>query len=126
MPGPNATTAELLAQLEATLLAMHGARVEAGGRPGSWNRLVDKAQRLHLALRTSAEGREGITALMSHNCDTARGWAATWALFWDEPLARAELERQGAQASLTALSARTTLSEFDAGRLDPTWQPETR
>ena len=67
---------ELLEDLEVVLLQMHDNRIAIGGRFGVWNQLFDKAQRLHLLLRDTPEGRAGITALISHSSSTSRQWAA--------------------------------------------------
>jgi hypothetical protein len=50
--------------------------------------------------------------------------AATHALFWDEALARAALERLSAmQPGIADFEAKTTLREYNAGWLDTTWKP---
>ena len=117
-----AVSPSLLAEYEATLLAMHECRVETGRRPTKWNRLADRLQALHLQLRDSPEGRVGISALISHPNETVRSHAAAHALFWDEPVARAELERLAGGHGLVAVTAKYTLLEYDAGRLIPTWR----
>jgi hypothetical protein len=116
-------TAAVIADLEAILLEMDSARVERGGSPQAWNRLMDRAQSLHLVLRQTPEGRSGITALVAHENATVRGAAAAYALFWDEPVARAELERQMKDPGMRSVEAKYTLREFDRGTLSPTWQP---
>jgi hypothetical protein len=114
-----------LAAYEDVLLQMHAYRVEAGGGPTRWNRLVHRLQEHHLALRDDPQGRDGISRLIDHDVSTVRQWAATHALFWDEPAARAELERQAAGgASLVEFEAKMVLQEFDAGRLDTAWTPK--
>ena len=87
-------TAALLARFEATLIELEAARIEAGGSPKQWNCLMNRAQSLQLRLREIPDGRSGITALIASDVPTVRLAAATYALFWDEPIARAELERQ--------------------------------
>jgi hypothetical protein len=123
----DASVAELLAQYRATLTEMHSQRVEAGGKPRSWNRLVDRMQRIHLLLRESDEGRAGITELaLNGENETVRGWSALNALAWDPARVRPVLEAQAAERGLRALTARTTLKEFDAGRLKTDWVPKGR
>ena len=118
---------ELLRQYRAVLLDMHDHRIEAGGRPRKWNRLFDKSQALHLLLRTTAEGRAGITAMaLADDCSTVRISAASHALFWDEAKARPVLEAAALDESLGGLDAKMTLREFDAGRLNMTWVPKAR
>ena len=105
---------------------MHGSRVvEAGGAVEQWNEMVDELQEHHLALRADPVGRAGITRLVRHEISTVRNWVATHALFWDEPIARAELERQaGGEPSMAEFEAMIVLREFDAGRLNVTWVPK--
>ncbi len=117
---------DLLRQYQAVLAEMHEHRVEQGGQPRKWNRLVNKMQRLQLRLRESAEGREGITAFaLNAPNTTAKSWAAVHALAWDPASVRSLLEAQAADdASLNGLDAKMALREFDAGRLDTTWVPK--
>jgi hypothetical protein len=116
---------ELLVEFEATLVEMGAGGVERGGDPRKWNRMVDRVQSLHLRLRETPGGRAGITALASHAVPTVRQWAAGYALFWDEPVARAALEREMAAdpKGLAAFEISITLREFDAGRLNTEWRP---
>lgn len=114
---------EQLTRYRLTLLEMNGARVELGGSPRRWNKLVDQLQRLHLGLRQHARGRAGIADLINDEVPTVRLWAATHALFWDEARARAQLEIVAIGPGIDALGARYTLREYDAGRLDTTWAP---
>jgi len=104
---------------------MHAVRGETGTAPRRWNRLVDRLQQLHLELRTQARGRAGITALINDDVLTVRQWAAGHALFWDEAIARPELERlAGGGPSLAEFEAKIALREYDAGRLNTTWTPK--
>jgi hypothetical protein len=115
----------MLDQYRSTLVEMHTCRVEYGGSSQPWNRLVNQLQRLHLALRQSAQGRAGISALITDDVLTVRQWAAMHALSWDETAARAELERQAASGpSLPEFEAKITIREHDAGRLNTTWLPK--
>jgi hypothetical protein len=117
-------TDDLLRRFRETLVEMDSGRVEAGGDSRKWNQLVDRLQSLHLRLRESPEGRAGITSLMSDDIDTVRQWSAAMALAWDELMARAELARQANGQGLVAMEAEITLREFDAGRLNMTWEPK--
>lgn len=118
--------ADLLRQYQSVLDDRHQARVEAGGVPTTWNRLVDKMQGLHLRLADTPAGREAITATALHgDTSTARLWAATHALAWDPPRVRPVLEAAAASdQTMDDLSAKYTLREFDAGRLDTSWPPK--
>lgn len=115
--------AALLDTYRGTLLTMHDERVEAGGQPRRWNRLVDRLQALHLVLRAEPAGRVGVADLLGDPNTTVRLWAATHALFWAEPAARNALEREASGRGLHAMEAQLVLREFDAGRLDVTWHP---
>ncbi len=117
---------DLLGQYRAVLEEMHNNRIESGGQPRKWNRLVDKMQGLQLRLRESAEGRQGITnlALQDEN-STVRSWSAVNALAWNASKVRPVLEQQAADsASLGGLDATMALREYEAGRLNTAWQPE--
>jgi hypothetical protein len=122
----NAETEDLLQQFRDTLVEMDRGRVETGGNPRQWNRLVNRVQTLQLALRETAEGRAGITAFVGDEVATVRQWSASLALAWDEPVARAELEREATGSGLGAMEAKIILREFDTGRLNMTWEPKTR
>jgi hypothetical protein len=122
--GDQTSVVELLHAYREVLLKMHERRVETGAAPRGWNRLVDRLQELQLVLRDSEAGRAGITALVADSNATVRQWAAAHALFWDEPIARAELEAVATGArGLDRLTAEMTLREFDAGRLRMDWVP---
>jgi hypothetical protein len=101
-------------------------RVEHGGKPRSWNRLVNRMQRLQLQLRASQAGRDAITALICDENATVRSCTAVNALAWAESVARAELEREiEIGSSMRAFEAEVALREFDAGRLNTAWVPKT-
>jgi hypothetical protein len=120
---------ELLSQYRSTLIEMHENRVEVGGKPRSWNRLVNKMQSLHLSLRETTDGRAGITDLaLNGDNETVRGWSAANALAWDATSVRPVLESQAQDGGLglSRLSAETVLKEFDAGRLKTDWVPKGR
>ena len=87
---------------------------------------MNRAQTIQLVLRESPEGRAGITALVASDVSTVRLHAACYALVWDEPVARAELERQRDDPGLASIDAKWTLREFDRGHLDNTWVPKGR
>jgi hypothetical protein len=112
---------------QAILLRM-AAQADPNGvvdRPAPWNKLVDQLQRVQLKIRESERGRAAISGLLDHESPTVRCWAAGHAVFWDEAQARAVLAALSANpdVGLTAVSAKYTLREFDAGRLDPQWRP---
>lgn len=117
---------QLLCEYRDVLIEMDARRVKKGAGPRRWNRLVDQMQALHLRLRETAEGRAGITRLCEHENPTVRAWSATNALAWDEAVARAVLERLAHESNLDGFGAEVTLREFDAGRLDTTWEPRLR
>lgn len=79
---------------------------------------------LHLVVRQTSEGRDGITALMGDECLTVRQWSATNALAWAPQKARAELMREVEAGRRGAFEAKVTLREFDAGRLNTVWKPK--
>ena len=111
-------------QYRRVLLEMHEARVEAGGGSRRWNQLAERLQVLHLDLRASEEGRRTISSLMADSNPTVRCWAAAHSLFWDEPTARGVLEREACdEQSIAGSDAKMVLREFNAGRLNTTWEP---
>jgi hypothetical protein len=124
MSQPDEETARLLRDYRAVLLRMDQQRIQDGGEPRVWNQLVNRMQAIHLRLRATVAGRAGITGLVSDDNKMVRQWSATNALAWDEPIARAELERLGAGTGLSSLDARMTLREYDAGRLKTDWTPK--
>jgi hypothetical protein len=94
-----------------------------------WNRLVDRQQAERQVLQASPEGRSAIAALMDDPRPTVRLWSASAALFWDEAQARSSLEElreAPARYGLHSITAKHTLIEFDAGRLDETGEPPGR
>ena len=95
---------------------------DAGAR--RHNRHVDRMQQAYLALRQTAEGRAVISGFIDDPVPTVALWAATQALFWDEPRARARLASFVDGQGLQAFEAEVTLREFDAGRLNTDWQPK--
>jgi len=98
--------------------------VEAVPAPQSWNKLVNKLQTVQLRLRESAEGRAGISQLLDDPDDLVRVWSATFALGWDTERATATLQEISAAGGLIGFEAETALREFDAGRLNTTWEPQ--
>jgi hypothetical protein len=123
MSGDESTTAETLAAPAATLTAMSETRVDRGGESDKWNALVNDLQQLQLGLRRSEEGRTGISELMNSEDSTVRTWSATFALFWDESRAREVLQAEVDGKGLAGFESEITLREFDAGRLNTTWEP---
>jgi hypothetical protein len=118
--------ATMLAEFEQTLRSMSASRVAQGGAPRTWNTLVNRLQGLQLTLRKTKEGRVGITRLVSDEDEVVSTWAATYALFWDEREARAGLEARASTEGLVASESKIVLREFDAGRLDTSWNPPRR
>jgi hypothetical protein len=116
--------AELAAKYRAALLEMDKQRIETGGRPRSWNRLVNRMQALHLRLRETAAGRDAITALIDDENPTVRSWSAVNSLAWAADTARPVLVAQANEQGLLGFEAQIALREFDAGRLDTGWQPK--
>jgi hypothetical protein len=115
---------ELLKEYRDALLSMHRSRIGAGGDPHHWNRLVNKMQALHLQLRESPEGRDGITSMIRDECLTVRQWSATNALAWDPGVARTALLQEIETEGPGAFEAQVTLREYDAGRLNTVWRPK--
>lgn|GEM_PF-1839723 len=126
MPQDDTSTDAKLAAFSSTLGSMAASTLDKGGDPEHWNRLVNELQRLQLDLRTTEEGRAGISRMMNSEDPTVRCWSATFALFWDEAEAREVLLREVAAKGVEGFEAKITLREFDAGRLTMTWQPPPR
>jgi hypothetical protein len=72
----------LLGRYREVLIEMDAHRVETGADPRQSNRLVNEMQSLHLQLRKTTSGRDGITALAADANETVRAWSATNALAW--------------------------------------------
>jgi hypothetical protein len=123
MPDDSEVTRETLAAFAATLGSMSQCRVDRGGDSTAWNRLVNELQRLQLDLRQTEEGRTGISDLMDSDDATVRTWCATFALFWNESRAREVLQAEIAAEGMPGFESEIALREFDAGRLNMTWQP---
>jgi hypothetical protein len=118
---------QLAAKYRDVLVEMHAQRIERGGKPRSWNQLVNRMQAIQLQLRSTPSGRDAITALIDDENPTVRSWSAANALAWAEGVARAELEREAEnECGLGGLEAEVVLREFDAGRLNTAWLPRTR
>jgi hypothetical protein len=117
----------LVAQYRALLSEMHENRVETGGEPRRWNRLVNKAQAVHLQLRESEAGRAAITELAFNGENaTIRDWSAANALAWEPDRVRPLLQARSNDMDLGAVDAKWTLREYDAGRLNTAWIPKRR
>lgn len=123
MPQDSGAITETLGAFVATLGSMSEGRVDRGGDPERWNRLVNELQRLQLELRQTEQGRDGISDLMHSDDATVRTWCATFALFWDEYKARQVLQAEVEAKGLAGFESEIVLREFDAGRLNMTWQP---
>ncbi len=120
------TVRQLALEYRESLVAMEAIACaeDRGGR--RWNIQVHKVQRAQLELRTTPEGRAAITEMIDDPVPTVACWAASHALFWAEPTARARLEREREAGGLGGFDAEMTLKEFDAGRLHHDWQPTSR
>jgi hypothetical protein len=119
-----------IAKYTATITAMAELPSRAGvaESPRRWNRLVDELQRQQLILRGTSLGQQAISALMDDPRPVVRVWAAGYALFWDEAKARSVLEalRDDTSAGVLSVDAKYTLTEFEKGRLNPSWEPPAR
>jgi hypothetical protein len=117
---------DLVGKYRAVLVEMDSQRIEHGGKPQSWNRLVHRMQAVQLQLGATQAGRDAITALISDENPTVRSWSAVNALAWAESVARAELEREvETDSGPRGFEAEVVLREFDAGRLNTGWMPKT-
>lgn len=110
----------------AELVAMDSLSLLGRDRGKQWNRHVDGMQRAHLELRGTLTGRASITEMIADDVPTVALWSAAHALFWAEPQARAYLMARAASGGAGSLEAKTTLQEFDAGRLKTDWRPKAR
>lgn len=126
MTHPRETVEAIAEEYYALLLKMHSERIEQGGKPRTWNRLVNRMQAAHLKLRATAEGRDAITLLIDDENATVRSWSAVNALAWAEGPARAALEREAVAGGIAGFDAEISLREFDAGRLNTAWVPRLR
>jgi HEAT repeat protein len=109
---------DLVGKYRAVLVEMDSQRIEHGGTPRSWNRLVHRMQAIQLQLGATQAYRDAITALISDENPAVR-WSAINALAWAEGVARAELEREvETDSCLRGFEAEVVLREFDAGRLN--------
>jgi hypothetical protein len=119
-----------IAKYTATLTAMAELPSQAGvaESPRRWNRLANELQRQQLILRGSSLGQQAISALMDDPRPVVRVWAAGHALFWDQAKARSVLEalRDDTSAGVLSVDAKYTLTEFEKGRLNPSWEPPAR
>jgi hypothetical protein len=92
------------------------------GRRATWkaNRLADDVRQQLRTLAASEEGRRAIESFLDDEEPGAQAWAAAQVLFWDEPKARAALERLEAGDRFPFnFNAQMTLKQFDEGRLRP-------
>jgi Tfp pilus assembly protein PilN len=118
---------EMVAKYRATLIEMDANRIEVGGIPERWNRLVNRLQALQLKLRETPDGQASITELIDDENATVRAWSATFALAWEPRRAVAALEALAeSNEGLTSFYARVTLSEYRKGRLRTDWDPKDR
>lgn len=126
MDDHDALTDALVARYRTILVEMDARRTETGGRPRTWNRLVQRMQAVQLELRATPEGRDAITNLINDENPTVRSWSAVNALAWAPAQARAELKREASAGGVLGFDAEISLREFDAGRLDTSWTPRRR
>jgi hypothetical protein len=77
---PDEAVAALAARYREVLVEMDSHRIERGGKPRSWNRLVNRMQALQLQLRATQAGRDAITSLISDENATVRSWSAVNAI----------------------------------------------
>lgn len=125
MVPPRPTVASLAEQYRAALVEMNG--MSAGtSTPADWNRLVDRMQWFHLALKATPEGRAAISALIDDPCSTVREWSTTNALAWDPARALVALRAQIAGDGQRVFTAKVVLHEHEAGRLNTAWTPKGR
>jgi hypothetical protein len=126
----SADIAPAIAKYTETLTTMADMPSQAGvaQSPRRWNRLANELQRQQLILRESPSGQQAISTLMDDPRPMVRAWASSHALFWDESKARSVLEalRDDPGVGVVSVDAKYTLSEFDKGRLNQSWQPPAR
>jgi hypothetical protein len=115
-----------LSEYRATLWEMDDGRIELGGKPEQWNRLVNRLQSLHMKLRQTSDGRQAITNLIDDENPTVRLWSASHALAWSPRKAQKALEGLAEGVGLTSFDAKITLREFRSGRFKTDWAPKDR
>jgi hypothetical protein len=94
---------------------------EHGDQPSVANRLFDENHQLYKSLRSSEEGRRGIEELLDDDSTGVRCLAAADTLTWAPELALPVLESIERGPGLAAVTAKYTLREFWAGRLNLDW-----
>lgn len=122
----NESIPELLAEHRETLVRWgeESERLEERVAVRRANKLFDRSHAQFKVLRDSQEGREGITALMNDPNPYVASTAATHSLLWVPEAAAAALEALEASADTpwqVRFSARYTLKEWRAGRLNLDW-----
>jgi Holliday junction resolvasome RuvABC DNA-binding subunit len=85
------------------------------------NRLFDELHELFKQLRTTTQGREGITSLMDDASLGVRLSAAAHSLGWDTQRASKVLEEIANVPGLHAVTAEYTLKAFREGKLNQDW-----
>jgi hypothetical protein len=86
-----------------------------------WDRLVTQWLADRKVLAGSEAGRAAVAAMMDDPRPTVRLWTAAATLFWDPEAARpvlVEIREFPLSYDLHAITAKHTLLEFEAGRLD--------
>ncbi|MGH2900499.1 MAG: hypothetical protein ACRDMZ_17625 [Solirubrobacteraceae bacterium] len=105
--------AELLAAYTSTAERWHELRADARAA----NAVFDENERLARALRTTAQGRAGIAALLNHEASGVRVLAAAHSVDFQADDAVPVLEALAAGADLHAIAASYALEELRAGHL---------
>lgn len=81
------------------------------------NSSADELNAIGRVLREHSAGQEALRQLLAHDDLNARLWAAKDCLFFDRDTASEVLDTISNSPGFEGLSARTTLSEWRAGRL---------
>jgi hypothetical protein len=81
------------------------------------NKWADKLHRCYKQLRTTEEGRNGISRLIADPNPHVRAWAAAHTLMWAPEIARPALEELRDSDGPCSFDAKWTLIEFDKGAL---------
>jgi len=97
--------------------AAHGASTDSGDAKGA-NRAHDRIMKTLAKIKPLSDQGEGIlTALLDHENDSVKGWAATYLLPLNQEAAIATLEDIGAARGLVAFDAKMVLKLWREGTL---------
>jgi hypothetical protein len=88
-----------------------------GSHPKEANAIFEQLRSIGRDLRQTAEGREGIVALIGDQNRNVRLIAASESLNWDDSRGLAALEELEQGDELTAVSAKYTLKQYRRGTL---------